>query len=288
MAVEPTEKTGSSRLVIVTGKGGTGKSAVAAAQALCQQRAGRKVLAVSMTGGADGLAAHLGIPPLEFEPTEARPGLFALAVERSKALTEYLQTQIGLPHFVGFGPFMRAFDALASAAPAIREIVTIGKVLYEVKTGHWDVVVADAPPTGQIGSHLRAARTITELVPTGRIREQASWMQQTLRESTLAIVTLAEELPAAETAETLAWLASEQLVDDIEVIGNRLLPPLAIPERFGTGSVAQAARLHTSLLAEQERWLREVPVDRSLPYLFGIMTPSEVAAKLADEIEAWE
>lgn len=278
-------------LVIVTGKGGTGKSAVAAAMALSRQRQGQKVLAVAMSGG-EGLASHLGTPPLSFKPSEVRPGLSAMAVERTKALVEYLQVQIGIPPFVAFGPALRAFDALASAAPAIREIVTIGKVLYEVKTGQWDVVIADAPPTGQIGSYLRAARTITELVPTGRIREQAAWMQDLLSDpskSSLAIVTLAEELPAAETSEMLTWLGSEKVTGHVVVVGNRLLPPLdAVFDRLPQGPAGDAGRLHLSLVAEQERWLTEVPVDQALPYLFGIMTPPEVAARLADEIDRWQ
>lgn len=278
-------------LVIVTGKGGTGKSAVAAAMALSRQRQGQKVLAVAMSGG-EGLASHLGTPPLSFKPSEVRPGLSAMAVERTKALVEYLQVQIGIPPFVAFGPALRAFDALASAAPAIREIVTIGKVLYEVKTGQWDVVIADAPPTGQIGSYLRAARTITELVPTGRIREQAAWMQDLLSDpskSSLAIVTLAEELPAAETSEMLTWLGSEKVTGHVVVVGNRLLPPLdAVFDRLPQGPAGDAGRLHLSLVAEQERWLTEVPVDQALPYLFGIMTPPEVAARLADEIDHWQ
>jgi anion-transporting ArsA/GET3 family ATPase len=279
------------RLVIVSGKGGVGKSAVAAAMALAAHRRGGRVLAVAMTGDGGGLAAHLGVPPLQFDIREDRPGLFTTVVERTQALREYLHLQVGLPPIVAFGPAVRAFDSLASTAPAVREIVTMGKVLWEVKRQEWDLVVADGPPTGQIGSFLRAARTISELVPSGRIREQAAWMERILLEpgiATLSLVTLAEELPTSETEETLSWLDSEQLVTTVEVIANRILEPLDWSgDGLPSGRAGEAARLHMSLSSEQERWLSALPTERQLPFMFGTMTPTEVSARLADEIEAW-
>lgn len=278
-------------LVLVSGKGGVGKSAYAAAAAMAEHRAGRKVLAISMTGTGGGLTSHLGGPPLSFEPTEIRPGLDALVVDRTKALVEYLQVQVGLPPLAAFGPFLRAFDALASAAPAIREIVTIGKVLWEVRQGEWDSIVADGPPTGQIGSFLRAPRTITELVPAGRIREQAGWMQDLLSDpgvTRLDLVTIPEELPTTETLETLAWLDETAPVAAVETIGNRILSPLAADAPIPGGRAGDAARLHNELVAEQARWRDRLPTDRELPYLFGVFTPTEVAAHLADIVEGWE
>lgn len=279
------------KLIIVTGKGGVGKSAVAAATAIAAHRAGRRVLVLAMTGEGGGLAAHVAAAPLTFEAREERPGLSSLVVDRTKALVEYLQIQVGLPPIVAFGPALRAFDALASAAPAIREIVTMGKVLWEVRKGAWDLVVADAPPTGQIASYLRAARTVGELVPSGRIREQSAWMEQALLEpgtTRLCLVTTPEELPTSETEETLAWLEREDVVADVEVIANRVLPELSwSAERLPEGRAGAAARLHLSLQAEQGRWLEALPPGRRLPFLFGLMTPAEVAARLADEVEAW-
>ncbi len=163
------------RLVIVSGKGGVGKSAVTSGLGLLAQRNGLRVLAVEMEAGG-GLAAHFGTGPLDFEPREVRPGLHAMQMVRSEALLEYLQLQLKLPGMGRFGAVARAFDALATAAPAVREIVTIGKILWEVKEERWDMVVVDAPPTGQIASYLRAPASISELVTTGRIRSQADWM----------------------------------------------------------------------------------------------------------------
>jgi len=274
------------RLVIVSGKGGVGKSAVAAALATNAHRHGRKVLAIDVAGG-DGLATHFGLGSLAFRPREVRPGLEALAIDRSKALVEYLQVQVGLPQFATLGPAARAFDALAGAAPGVREIVTLGKVLWEVRQGDYDLVVADCLPTGQVSGLLRAPATIAELVPTGRIRQQAEWMRDLLLDpiaSQLVLVTLPEELPVIETEETLAYLRRENLIGNHRIIANRVLGELR-SSAVGSGAAAEAAALHRSLFSEQQAWLRRLPPDQVLPYLFGLWTPGEVAARLADEMD---
>lgn len=277
----------SKRLLIVSGKGGVGKSAVAAGIAMLAQRRGLRVLAIEM-GSEQGLSTHFGTGPLDFESREVRPGLHALRINRSEALLEYLSLQLRLPRMGGFGAVARAFDALATAAPAVREIITIGKVLWEVKEDRWDLVVADAPPTGQIGSYLRAPVSISELVPSGRIGSQAEWMRETLADpnrTLLILVTLPEELPATETAETLGWLEKASVVPTPLVIGNRILPELGDRSKLD-GIVGEMATLHRALRKEQQRWLKKLPPDVSLPFLFGLFTPGEVAAKLSEHLEA--
>ncbi|HEY4606264.1 MAG TPA: ArsA-related P-loop ATPase, partial [Acidimicrobiia bacterium] len=199
------------RLLLVSGKGGVGKSAVTAGLSLLAQRRGLRVLAMEMSSPG-GLSAHFATGPLEFEPREIRPGLHAMQMVRSDALLEYLALQLNIKGMTRFGALARAFDALATTAPGIREIITIGKAIWEVREDRWDVVVADAPPTGQIGSFLRAPVTISELVPTGRVLIQSEVMRETLRDPALTellILTLPEELPVAETEETLHWLEKE-------------------------------------------------------------------------------
>ena len=273
------------RLTLVSGKGGVGKSAIATGLALYANRQGRRVLAIDVTG-AGGMAAHLGGGRLEFKPREVRPGLFALTIDRTKALAEYVKVQIGVPQFATIGPVARAFDALASTAPGVREVITLGKVLWEVQHGGYDLVVADCPPTGAIIGLLRAPRTIAELVPSGRVRHQAEWMSKLLsRKSTdLVMVTLAEELPTVETQETMALLAAENLVEAPTIVTNRVLPRLETDTK-GTGVAAEAAILHRSLYRNQQEWIKRLPPARQLPYLFGLLTPGEVAARMAD---AWE
>ncbi len=279
------------RLIIVTGKGGVGRSAVSAALALRAVHMGKRVLTIAMTDDL-GLALHFGRERLDYEPQEIRPGLHALAIHRPAALNEYLRVQLGVPKITRMGPIARAFDALASTAPGIREVVTMGKVLWEVRRDNWDLVVADGPPLGQIGSHLRAPQTVTELVPVGKVREQADWMIELLADplmSGMLLVTLAEELPVTETREALDWLVEHPVMDHRLVVANRILPPLRATSRqlkeAGPGPVREAATLHKALYEEQQRWIGELPPDRQLPFLFGLHTPPEVAARLADE---WE
>jgi anion-transporting ArsA/GET3 family ATPase len=275
------------RLILVSGKGGVGKSAVAAGLALLAQRRGLRVLAMEMASPG-GLSAHFGTGPLAFEPREIRPGLHAMQMVRSDALLEYLALQVGIRGMSRLGPLARAFDALATAAPGIREIITIGKALWEVREDRWDVVIADAPPTGQIGSYLRAPVTISELVPTGRVRSQADYMRDTLRDpdlTELILITLPEELPVTETEETLRWLDKEEVAAAPTLIANRVLEELTDPDT-PPGAVGEAARLHRSLWAEQQEWLAKLPTQHSLPYFFGLFTPGEVAAHMADQFEA--
>ena len=274
-----------SRLTLVSGKGGVGKSAIATGLALYAHRQGQKVLAIDVAG-AGGMAAHLGVGRLDFKAREVRPGLSAITVDRTKALAEYVNVQIGVPQFATLGPIARAFDALASTAPGVREVITLGKVLWETQHGGYDLVVADCPPTGQIAGLLRAPRTIAELVPTGRVRQQAEWMGHLLSraKTDLILVTLAEELPTIETKETLVLLASENLVGPPTIVTNRVLPRLESDAR-GSGVAAEAAVLHRSLYRNQREWISRLPPARELPYLFGLLTPGEVAARMAD---AWE
>jgi len=275
------------RLVIVSGKGGVGKSAVTSGLALLGQRHGLRVLAVEMESRG-GLSAHFGTGPLEFEPREVRPGLHAMHMVRSDALLEYLSLQLRLPGMGRFGAVARAFDALATAAPAVREIVTIGKILWEVREDRWDMVVVDAAPTGQIASYLRAPASISELVATGRIRSQAEWMAETLADGTktqLMLVTLPEELPTAETLETLDWVERTDIVSKPVIVANRVLEPVGATTT-PAGAAGDMVTLHRSLVEEQRKWLDTLPADLTLPYLFGLFTPGEVAAHISDDLEA--
>lgn len=275
----------SRRLLIVTGKGGVGKSAVTAALALRAASRGKRVLAVAAMDDA-GLATHFGIDQLTYRPREVAPGIDAMRIERPAALNEYLRVQIGVPVITHLGPVARAFDALASTAPGIREVITIGKILYDVREGGWDLVVVDAPPTGQIASLLDAPATVANLVGVGRIRRQTGWMIDLLANPSatgLVVVTLPEELPVTETLETLAWLEEHPIADVAAVIANRTLDPLDVdPDEVPAGPARDAALLHRSLWAEQQEWLEVAPISQTLPYLFGLLTPMEVAARFAD------
>lgn len=277
-------------MLVVTGKGGVGKSAVAAAIALEAVRRGKHVLAVGMVDGG-GLAAHFGLDALPYDPVEVRPGLQAMAIDRAAAIDEYLKLQVHVPRSVPTKPLSSVFGAVVDTIPGVREVVTIGKPIYDVWTKAWDLVVVDGAPLGQISSYLDAPRTIEDLVPAGRIRDQAGQIAATLRQESsagLVMVVIPEELPVNETMLALAQLETTATIPVAAVLANRVLEPLDIAAVDGVpaGPHREAAILHLGLHDAQQRWLGELPPGADeLPYLFGMHTSAEVAARLADLFE---
>jgi anion-transporting ArsA/GET3 family ATPase len=279
------------RLIFVSGKGGTGKSAVSAATSIEFARRGHRVLAIDMLGQT-GLAAHLRSTGLGYDPREVRPGLFAMAMNRSNALDEYLKTQLHIPQGAPTKQISAALAVLADTAPGVREIISIGKPVAEARTGQWDVVVVDAPSLGQFQSYLAAPRIIAELVPTGNVRRLASGLESRLLDeevTSIQLVTTPAELPTLETEEAIATIQLENLAPEPKVVFNRVLEDSGISiadlEKLGDGPLRDASTLQLDLEVEQVRWLGELEHSGTLPYLFGVFTPGEVAEQLADRID---
>jgi len=279
------------RLLLVSGKGGVGKSAVTAALAIVAARHGRRVLAVAMTE-ALGLAFHLGIEALSAEPVQIHPGLFGSVVDRANALDQYLKLQVRAARSLPTTQLSKALNVLVDTAPGVREIVTMGKPIFEVWEENWDLVVVDAPPLGQLQSYLTAPQTITGLIPTGAVREQAARLQTTLGDpevSGLVLVTTAEELPIVETRQAIAQIDKDRQILIAGVLANRVFDPLETPratiEQLDPSDARDAGLLHSDLTEQQSEWLDAVPDDPRLPYLFDMRTPAEVAERLADECE---
>ena len=281
------------RLLVVSGKGGVGKSAVSAALGVLAARRGKRVLVLAMIQPS-GLAAHLGVDSLSYEPTRIQPGLFAAAVDRSDALEEYLGLQLRVPRSLPMRQFSGALSVLADTAPGIREIVTMGKPIFEVLRGEWDLVIADAPPLGQLQSYLSAPETITGLVPTGAVREQASRLENVLSDpaaSGLLLVTTPEELAVLETREAIAEIDASRQILIAGVVANRVLEPLGVSAEaiaaVPDGPARAAGLLHTGLVESQSFWLDSIPDEPRLPFLFGFHTPAEVSARLAEICESF-
>ncbi len=279
------------RLIFVSGKGGTGKSAVAAATAIDSARRGLRVLAIDMLDQT-GLAVHLRSPGLGYDPTEVRPGLFAMAMNRSDALDEYLKTQLHIPQGAPTGQISAALAVLADTAPGVREIISIGKPVAEARTHRWDVVVVDAPSLGQFQSYLRAPRIIADLVPTGNVRRLASGLEARLRDdevTSIHLVATPAELPTLETREAIATIKDDYLAPQPTVLFNRVLEDSGISasdlKELGDGPLRDASTLQLDLETEQSHWLNELEHATTLPYLFGVFTPGEVAEQLADRID---
>ncbi len=306
------------RLLFVTGKGGVGKSTVSAALALLAAQRGRRTLACEVDAKGD-LAALFETTPLDFAPRSILPGLSAMAMHTEDSLDEYLRLQLRLPGLGRIGPLAKAFDFVATAAPGVREILTVGKLAYEVRERHFDMVVADSSATGHVVGQLTAPQAINSLVRVGAIRSQTDWVLEILGDEAttgLIVVTTPEEMPVRETIELVARVRSETNVGLAAVVVNRVLPELfshadeevferlrepAVVERLsagageGVGQVFEAARLAVTLRRARTAHLDllRASIDPSVPLLYlpemftrgyGRRTTGQVAEALAAEL----
>jgi anion-transporting ArsA/GET3 family ATPase len=310
------------RLLFFTGKGGVGKGTVTAATALLAAERGKRVLVVEVDAKGN-LPAHFEqAGGLEFEPREVYPGVSAMAMRTEASLKEYLRLNLRVPVVGRLGPLARVLDFVATAAPGVKEILTVGKVCWEVRESlegraDWDLVVVDAAATGHIVGQLDAPRAIQELVSVGMVRTQTDWMVELLSDPALTalnVVATPEEMPVNETIELVDRARAELRVPLGYVVVNRVLPELftradeetfealRLPEptallsqRAGSGATAvlDAARLAVSLRRTRAAHLTrlretlEVPMVY-LPYLFvrdtGLRATRMLADALGDEL----
>jgi anion-transporting ArsA/GET3 family ATPase len=203
------------RLHFVTGKGGTGKSTVAAALALTLASGGRKVLLVEVEG-RQGIAQLFDVPPLPYKELKiatAEHGgqVNALAIDIEAAFLEYLDMfyNLGIA-----GRAMRRIGAIEFAttiAPGLRDVLLTGKIKESVirvgkdKLPVHDAIVVDAPPTGRIARFLDVTRAVSDLAKGGPVYSQAEGVVKILHSDQTAIhlVTLLEALPMQETIEAI-------------------------------------------------------------------------------------
>src|SRR5437588_2437863 len=189
------------KLLFVSGKGGGGKSTVAAALARLASQRGKRTLACEIDAKGS-LADFFEAGPTDYTPREVQPNLFAMSMDTEASLQGYLRLQMRLPAIARIGPLARAFEFVATAAPGVREILTVGKPVWEVREGNFDLVVVDAAATGHIVGQLAAPQAINELVHVGLIRQQTGRVIDVLsnKETTgLVVVTTPEEMPVNET-----------------------------------------------------------------------------------------
>ena len=309
------------RLLFFTGKGGVGKSTVAAATALLASRIGKRVLLIEVDAKGD-VPAQFEQQPVGFKPREIHPGVLAMAMDTEASLQEYLRLNLRVPVLGRVGPLARALDFVANAAPGVKEILTIGKICWEVREAiegrsDIDLVVVDAAATGHIVAQLGSPEGIRDLVDVGPVRTQTQWLSELLADPAITavnVVTTPEEMPVAETIDLVARLRAEVNVPLGTVIVNRVLPELfthadettfeALREPYvfnalsvragdGTTAVLDGARLAVALRRTRAEHLGELldAVDLPLlyiPYLFvrahGLRVTNMVAEALSQEL----
>lgn len=216
------------RLLFVTGKGGVGKTTIAAALGTLAADHGKRTL-VCEVDAKGNLADFFEAGPTGFEPTPISDRLCAMSMNTEESLKEYLSLQLKIPVIARIGPLARTFDFVATAAPGVKEILTVGKLTWEVREDHWDLVVVDASASGHIVGQLAAPDAIKELVQVGMVRDQTGWMLDILgdpAQTGVVIVAAPEEMPVQETIELAERLREETVVDLAAVVVNRVLPEL--------------------------------------------------------------
>jgi anion-transporting ArsA/GET3 family ATPase len=256
------------RLVVITGKGGTGKTTVAAALALAGATAGRRVL-VAEVGLDENVPALLapGAGPVGYAGRELQKGLRAMRIDPYEALAEYLGLQIGLRGIARRVFETHAFRQLMDASPGWRELITLGKIWHLEQMvdadgkPRFDLIVIDAPATGHGLTFLDVPRVVGSAVRAGPLRRHAGWVEAMIRDparTALLPVALAEELPARETAELVARLRSE-----IGVAVDRVVVNAVTAAPFPPG------------LEDLDATLAKLPADLALP---GAPPPRVLAA----------
>ena len=298
------------RLVVVTGKGGVGRSTVAGALGLVATRAGKRTM-IAEVAQQERMSRAFRREGVGYSETELADGLWAMSVDPQRALDEYLSQQIG-GALSGVLFHNRVFEYFVAAAPGVRELTTIGKV-WELaqlerrnrRMAPYDLVILDAPASGNGLAMLRAPRTFGEIARVGPIRRRADYIHDFLRDperTGVVSVALAQEMPVSETIEFREKLREEMGMATDAVIVNQLLP-----QRFSTddceriaavngehGSPEVAAALRAALSehrraraqrAQLRRLRRAVGDVMTLPYVWDPELTLADLERLADELE---
>lgn len=192
-----------SRVMIVAGKGGVGKTTTTAALAVAAARTGASVLIVEIEGKS-GLATCFGAPPLEYSEAELGPGVRGRTLTPDHALLEYLEDR-GLRRISKRLVRSGALDIVATAVPGMKDILVLGKVKSLEQGRKADLIVLDAPAAGHAVTFLLSARGLLDAVRVGPVRKQAQDVVEMLSDPArcqVVLVTIPEETPVNELIDT--------------------------------------------------------------------------------------
>ena len=304
------------QLVIIAGKGGVGRTTVAAALALASANKGKRVL-LAQTKSKERLSHLFGVPPIGHELTRMRDRLWVVNMTPQAALREYGAMVLRSEFIARQVLENKVSRAFLHAIPGLEDYSMLGKVWYhttEEQDGKptWDQVILDGPATGHLVTMLQIPQAILEAVPEGPLTRPAQAARDLLRDprrTVMSIVTLAEDLPSNEAIEL-----SKKATEKIGVTLGPLIVNALYPPRFATGVSARALAalpddvgdatlqpMVTSARTAQrrralndhylERLRRELPVPQAqLPYLFseefGPRALEDLATRLEPQLAA--
>jgi anion-transporting ArsA/GET3 family ATPase len=299
------------RLVLVTGKGGVGKTTVAASLGLLAARHGKRTI-VCEVAEQERMSRAFGAEGVGYSESELAPNLWAISIDPERAKEEWLHFQLRSGALAGVLGHSRMFQYLTAAAPGLAELVTIGKIWElaqlqrkSAKASPYDLVIMDAPATGHGLAMLRAPRTYADIARVGPIRRQALKIDAFVRDTRstgVLVVALAEEMPVNETLEFEGRLRAEVDLRIDAVVANGVYPQrFTGPEATklssldGQGSPAARSALRAALA--EHHWARaqrsqlrrlrngtKAPV-ATLPYLFEPDLSLEDLEQLSRELE---
>jgi anion-transporting ArsA/GET3 family ATPase len=224
------------RLIFVTGKGGVGKSTVAAALGVAAAEAGKRTI-ICEVAQQERISSLFERQGVGYHEVEIAPHLFAFSIDPQRALEEYLQLQIRVRAVYEILFKNRIFTYFAAATPGLRELVTIGKVWElaqldrKVKKGaKYDLVIVDAPATGHGLGLLRTPKTFSDIARVGPVKRQADTIYDFITDRSLtSVIAVAwpEEMPVNETIDL-----QRRLKDDLGMRLDRIILNGVYPELF--------------------------------------------------------
>jgi anion-transporting ArsA/GET3 family ATPase len=257
------------KLHFVLGKGGVGKTTMAASLATMFARRGRRTLAVEMDAGGR-LPGMLGAAGSTAAPQTVGPNLSVLSLDGRAALEEYLGLVIPVKRVLTTIFSSRVYQYFVAAAPGLKELMTVGKIWYEATREEdgrpaWDAIVVDAPATGHGLQYLSMPQVAHDTFGAGLVQREAGRVATLLRDSAktaVHLVTLAEDMPVTETLETHTRLGELKLpvgrVIVNRVHGRRFAPELVARVREGgaaaSGKQRELLEAVADRAAEESGW----------------------------------
>jgi len=294
------------RLIVVTGKGGTGKTTLSAALALAASRRGKRVLVCEVTA-RERVSELFGRPPSGPQIRELLPNLYSVHVRPAEAMREYALMILRYETLYNLVFENRVVRYFLVAAPSLAEIVMLGKVWWhaarETERGRprWDLVVLDAPATGHGLTLLTVPDVFLSIVSEGPLARDMRDMQGLLKDPArcrTCIATLPEEMPANEAIELHRALGQHGLPQGALFLNGVFEPRFTPQERTLVArggpllaAAADAAESHEAradLAVRYERLLREqvrLPLV-TVPYMFDRTFGTQAIEKVARAVEA--